>query len=142
MTNDGQNVSLHDGVTKVGRSHEFNVCSPSFCLDGVPLKTNILFVPKLSLSNRPSYEKQNHDRLHITVKSVISGNSGTKVCQIPQLSGYQNIMLYVYLSVPSNLTDNSVFAFTFNATLFYSLPAPSMTKMKYSRHCTVTPRNR
>jgi hypothetical protein len=34
--------------------------------------------------------------------------------------------------------DRPVFAFVVNTTLFRFLPASSMTKMKYSRHCAVT----
>jgi hypothetical protein len=41
-----------------------------------------------------------------TVKSVISGTSGTKnVCQISQFSGCQNIILKMYVSVHINLMD-------------------------------------
>jgi hypothetical protein len=86
----------------------------------------------------------------------LSGNTMySNICNIRHLrdqrfAGYHNFLdiriLYLicisfinllWCSPRSSLLHMSVFAFIINTALFHVLPAP-VTKMKYSRYCTVT----
>jgi hypothetical protein len=79
--------------------------------------------------------------------------SYTKICNILHLqdqrfAGYCNfpdirILYLICIFLPhSSILRMSISAFIINTTLFHFLPAPSMTKIKHSRHCTATSCNR